>query len=129
MIGYSQDAKAYRCYHWPTHRVITSFNVKFIESKDTTSRPLQPGCIVPAITTIHGDPTPDSRVEIIHPTQQPSLPGSVYQTPLTSPINSPNISPAPSCRASVSGELELQHLPVSSNDDLFPPEEFGQEPR
>ncbi|THU80314.1 hypothetical protein K435DRAFT_695935, partial [Dendrothele bispora CBS 962.96] len=32
LIGYSPNSKAYICYHKPSHRVITSFHVRFIES-------------------------------------------------------------------------------------------------
>lgn len=43
LIGYGSDSKTYRCYHRATHKVIESFHVVFIESKDELERPFKPG--------------------------------------------------------------------------------------
>ncbi len=46
LIGYASNAKAYLCYHKASHKVITSFHVRFKESWQESARPLQPGRIV-----------------------------------------------------------------------------------
>jgi hypothetical protein len=53
MIGYAQDAKAYRCYHRSSHKVFVSFNVSFIESFQAAPRTLHPGHTVdiPAVVS------------------------------------------------------------------------------
>ena len=43
LIGYGRDSKTYRCYHRPTHKVIESYHVTFIESKDKCEVPFRPG--------------------------------------------------------------------------------------
>jgi hypothetical protein len=43
LVGYSKDSKSYRLYHQPSHRVIESFHVVFIESKDDCDKPFRPG--------------------------------------------------------------------------------------
>jgi transposase InsO family protein len=43
LIGYAQDSKAYRCYHRATHKVIESYHVTFIESRDAVPKPLYNG--------------------------------------------------------------------------------------
>jgi hypothetical protein len=43
LIGYAQDSKAYRCYHRATHKVIESYHVTFIESRDAVPKPLHQG--------------------------------------------------------------------------------------
>src|ERR1700676_4493919 len=43
LVGYSKDSKSYRLYHWPSHRIIESFHVVFIESKDDCNKPFRPG--------------------------------------------------------------------------------------
>ena len=43
LVGYSKDSKSYRLYHWPSHRIIESFHVVFIESKDDCDKPFRPG--------------------------------------------------------------------------------------
>lgn len=39
LIGYGKDSKTYRVYHRPSHQVYESFQVVFIEAKDTMERP------------------------------------------------------------------------------------------
>ena len=46
LVGYAANSKAYRCYHRPTHRILESFHVRFIESEDSISRPLYPGVVI-----------------------------------------------------------------------------------
>jgi hypothetical protein len=43
LVGYSKDSKSYRLYHRPSHRIIESFHVVFIESKDDCNKPFRPG--------------------------------------------------------------------------------------
>ena len=43
MIGYRKNSKTYRCYHRGTHKVIKSYHVRFIESKDKCEVPFRPG--------------------------------------------------------------------------------------
>lgn len=43
LIGYSLNAKAYRCYHRASHKVFVSYHVSFIESHTSTNAPLCPG--------------------------------------------------------------------------------------
>ncbi|VDC03946.1 unnamed protein product [Peniophora sp. CBMAI 1063] len=42
LIGYSNDSKAYICYHTKSRKVITSYHVQFVESFQTHPRPLLP---------------------------------------------------------------------------------------
>lgn len=55
LIGYSENSKAYRCYHRSSGKVITSYNVVFIESKDDVPRKLHPGLVLD-----DDDPKPSS---------------------------------------------------------------------
>ena len=48
LIGYEPHAKAYRCWHSPSNRIITSYNVSFIESQGTSPTPLHPGRTIPS---------------------------------------------------------------------------------
>jgi hypothetical protein len=82
LIGYSQTAKAYRLYHRPTHRVIESYHVSFIERKDDISIPFRPGQAVhapsaadpslsilpnPPVSTLHTDKTAQSPSDLVLP--------------------------------------------------------------
>jgi len=40
LIGYDPNAKTYRCYHWESKKVISSYHVWFLESHDGHARPL-----------------------------------------------------------------------------------------
>ena len=40
LIGYDPDTKTYRCYHWESKRVISSYHVRFLESHDGHMQPL-----------------------------------------------------------------------------------------
>lgn len=122
LVGYSLDSKAYRLYHWPTHKVVVSYNVSFIESKDLSPRTFQPGRVLPVPSNPSYnklEPTPDSGLESVH--TAPPTPGTSPAPSLTpSPPTSP---PAPSSpashRASVSPELELPQ-PAAPPSALFP---------
>src|SRR5882762_3940033 len=43
LVGYSKDSKSYWLYHRPSHQIIESFHVVFIESKDDWDKPFRPG--------------------------------------------------------------------------------------
>src|SRR5882762_2699905 len=43
LIGYGKDSKTYQCYHRATHKVIESYHIVFIESKDECKTPFRPG--------------------------------------------------------------------------------------
>jgi len=43
LIGYGKDSKTYCCYHRATHKVLESYHVAFIESKDKCEVPFRPG--------------------------------------------------------------------------------------
>jgi hypothetical protein len=51
LIGYSSDSKAYRLYHRPSHKVVQSFHVKFVERIDE-------GEVVPAVSLVNSKATP-----------------------------------------------------------------------
>jgi hypothetical protein len=57
LVGYSPNSKAYRLYHPPTHRLVESFHVKFIERKDNVSHPLFPGRVIDIPVTVDSDVT------------------------------------------------------------------------
>jgi len=78
LVGYSPDSKAYRCYHRETHRVLTSYNVRFIESKDVNPRPYHPGLTIDTGGADSAEPHDPIIPPIVH---QPHTP-----TPLPAPI-------------------------------------------
>ena len=43
LIGYSSNAKAYRCWHRGSGRIVDSFHVTFVEHLNDQARPLLPG--------------------------------------------------------------------------------------
>src|SRR5882762_1424188 len=43
LIGYGKDSKTYRCYHRASHKVVESYHVVFIESKDECKVSFRPG--------------------------------------------------------------------------------------
>jgi len=57
LVGYSPNLKAYCLYHPPTHRLVESFHVKFIEQKDNVSHSLFPGCVIDIPVTVDSDIT------------------------------------------------------------------------
>lgn len=84
LIGYSENSKAYRCYHRTSKKVLTSFNVVFIESKDEISRPLHPGLVLEGEKA---DP---------EPAKPPFKPSDNNDTPASPPIQVPNSILTPS---------------------------------
>ena len=46
LIGYSPDSKAYWLYYHPSHKIIQSYHVRFIEHLDEISRLLLPGHVL-----------------------------------------------------------------------------------
>jgi|SRR5882762_7122033 len=43
LIGYGKDSKTYWCYHRAIHKVVESYHVVFIESKDKGEVAFRPG--------------------------------------------------------------------------------------
>ena len=43
LIGYASNAKAFRCWHWGSGRIVDSFHVTFVEHLNDQSWPLLPG--------------------------------------------------------------------------------------
>jgi hypothetical protein len=80
LIGYSTDAKTYRCYHRASRKVVESFHVKFIERKDDVAWPLQPGRILPGLPTptaqVFCPATIEEEPDIDAPTPTPYNPSS-----------------------------------------------------
>jgi hypothetical protein len=111
LIGYSENSKAYRCYHRSTRKVLTSFNVVFIESKDEIPRPLHPGLI------LDGEES-----ESQTPTKTPLIPPDYNDTFLPIPANAP-IAPAPPQAADVAPGAEAE-FPADESES----EEEQEEP-
>jgi hypothetical protein len=53
LVGYSENSKAYRCWHRSSGRIHISWNVTFAESQDLAERSLHPGVIL-----TEGSPVP-----------------------------------------------------------------------
>lgn len=68
LIGYEKDSKSYRCYHQAMHKVIESYHVVFIESKDDREVPFRPGVTQgldeesTQIPHTNSDPNPNLRI-------------------------------------------------------------------
>jgi hypothetical protein len=71
MIGYGKNSKTYRCYHRGTHKVVESYHVKFIESKDECEVPFRPG-VTQGLDDESADPQDTVSITPIAP-NQPSL--------------------------------------------------------
>lgn len=89
LIGYGKDSKTYRCYHRPMHKVIESYHVTFIESKDKYEIPFRPG-VTQGLDDESIQPLPTFPLP-------PALPSQV-STPMqatTPPLPIPPADPAP----------------------------------
>jgi hypothetical protein len=86
LIGYCQNAKAYRLYHRLTHKVIESFHVSFIERKDDVSIPFCPGQSIhtPAISVDDSSILPEPPVSTLH-TDKNKSPEDLPAPPQPSP--------------------------------------------
>jgi Reverse transcriptase (RNA-dependent DNA polymerase) len=111
LVGYSKDSKSYRLYHRPSHRIIESFHVVFIESKDDCDKPFRPGVTqgldddtdTPSQTTPSN--TPATPTILLHVVPVP-IPVSAAPTPSPTLITGRKSSriPAPStCLAEATG--------------------------
>jgi hypothetical protein len=94
LIGYRKDSKSYRCYHRATHKVIESYHVVFIESKDDREMPFRPG-------VTQGLDEESIQIPLTSPDPIPNLHTS---TPTSQPIN-----PAPSA------DIDNPVVPVSTS--------------
>ena len=84
LIGYGKDSKMYCCYHRPTHKVIESYHVTFIESKDECQVPFWPGVtqgLDDKSNQTEITPIPPSTLN--HNTDKPPIGMDTYQTIFT----------------------------------------------
>ena len=58
LVSYSANSKAYCCYHQPTHCILKSFHVHFIESEDSVPSTLFPGVVVDLLPVCPVTPPP-----------------------------------------------------------------------
>ncbi|OBZ74687.1 Retrovirus-related Pol polyprotein from transposon TNT 1-94 [Grifola frondosa] len=97
LIGYGPDSKTYRCYHKPTHKVISSYHVVFIESFESVPKPLYPNHTFNSslsATNSHSLPsvsTPTDELTIT-PSNSPSLPSASDTTSESSTM--PSVPPS-----------------------------------
>lgn len=86
LIGYGKDSKTYCVYHRPTHRVLESYHIVFVESRDAREKAFRPGVI-----------TSSDEEEVIAlpgPTLKAIPPPINIPLPTTTPISL--VSPPPS---------------------------------
>jgi hypothetical protein len=124
LIGYSKDLKSYRCYHRASHRVIESFHVIFIESKDDCGKVFRPGVtqglddddIPPASPSIHPPPSPEQPLDVPPSAPSPdSPPTATLPAPSTIARKSSRLLVPSSRLAEASGFSKInavQHAPL-----------------
>lgn len=112
LIGYENNSKAYRCWHRPTGKIVTSFNVSFIERKDAVSRPLHPGRVLGGEVSSSSSvlSPPQITVDTLDDNISSSTPPPSPHLPETPDIDSPQASPPPPRRSS------RIPIPVDHND-------------
>jgi hypothetical protein len=88
LIGYDLHSKAYRCYHRPSRRIITSRNVYFLETHQLTPRPYRIGQSIGAPS-----PTPTGATPVESWPAAPKVPSPV--TPVEHPLAPTPVSHAP----------------------------------
>jgi hypothetical protein len=87
LIGYTSNAKVYRCWDRQSGRVMDTHHVRFVEHLDATPHPLRPGVIM---NPLSDDPTP---IPIPIPIPIPT------PTPTPTPSADPSLNPPPPCRS------------------------------
>jgi hypothetical protein len=137
LIGYGKDSKTYHCYHRATHKVVESYHVVFIESKDECETPLRPGVTQglddesenpPNTITAAPNPPPTAGHQpSSNPNPNPGVP-SIQSTPILPPISSTSISshmwrssrlPKPSSRsAEASGINQLSTVQCATAESI-----------
>ena len=102
LISYEPHAKAYRCWHSPSNRVITSYNISFIESQGTSPTLLYPGHTLPSSSSTPTWETPSSRTVPLLPTNNPDddddndpLPPPPLSPPVLTPPPTTSVEPYP----------------------------------
>jgi hypothetical protein len=136
LIGYGQNSKSYRCYHRASHKVIESYHVVFVESKDEKEVSFRPGTtqglddesIVPPPET--PNPTPGVLLppNLITPTPTPipdpvsapaKTPEPTQQPPVVQPIRrSGRVSTISSRSAEASGLHKLSAVQRATADSI-----------
>src|SRR5882762_10631442 len=103
LIGYGKDSKTYRCYHRATHKVIESYHVTFIESKDKGDVSFRPGMT----QGLEDDPPELSNQvnQMANPTPNPTL--SLLTPPQTMPTE-PTTPPLASNTSSITQNEDAQ---------------------
>ena len=122
LIGYGKDSKTYRCYHRASHKVVESYHVVFIESKDELEVPFRPGVTqglddesppcplppaisIPTTNPIHNVPRaatpPPPTPTVLQPVQQPSTSSCA-----PAPIRRSGRIPTPSIRSAEASGLQ-----------------------
>ncbi|OBZ67852.1 Retrovirus-related Pol polyprotein from transposon TNT 1-94 [Grifola frondosa] len=93
LIGYGPDSKTYRCYHKPTHKVISSYHVVFVESFESVPKSLYPDCTLNSSSSTSDSPplpsVPLSTTDSL-PIPPPTIPS--HPSPTVPPISSPRRS-------------------------------------
>lgn len=85
LIGYGKDSKTYRCYHRATHKVVQSFHVVFIESKDDQPKDFRPGVMQGLIQDEHNVTLPNPNTETDVPAQKTHIGTDNLQEPSNKP--------------------------------------------
>jgi hypothetical protein len=119
LIVYGKDLKSYWCYHRTTHKVVESFHVVFIESKDDCKAPFQPG----VIQELNDESTqqPEPPLTPMNPNPDPNLKVSTTFSVITDPIPSipfispPATQPAPSTHVRWSSCIPNSMLWIGEN--------------
>ncbi|OBZ71895.1 Retrovirus-related Pol polyprotein from transposon TNT 1-94 [Grifola frondosa] len=127
LIGYGPDSKTYRCYHKPTHKVVSSYHVEFIESHDSAPKPFHPGLILnePSVTPSSPPSSPSHSPSSSPSSPSPSpvdVPSSSPSSPSPSPVDVPSTQPSPPTPPTV--PRRSTRVPVPSDkraemDNLF----------
>jgi hypothetical protein len=114
LIRYRKDSKTYHCYHRVTHKVVKSYHVVFIESKDECEVPLRPG-----VTQGLDDESESPQNAITAPPDSPSTPvhqpNSNYDPNLGVPSTQSAPTLPPTSSTSTSSHMQCSsHIPKPS---------------
>jgi hypothetical protein len=124
LIGYGKDSKTYRCYHRASHKVVESYHVVFVESKDELDVPFRPGVmqglddesIPPLMPPIPPIPKPNPNLSLSRAATPPLLPAP---QPDALPLPAPSIpDPLPSRRSSRIPKLSARSAESSGIQQL-----------
>jgi hypothetical protein len=131
LIRYGKDSKTYCCYHRTSHRVVESYHVAFIESKDECEVPLQPGVtqglddelITPQnpIVITPNEPTPPfptPNPTLPNPTPPPPAPAEIPTTTSSHVRCSSRIPTLSTCSAEASGINKLSPVQCATAESI-----------